>query len=80
MANIQSNIKRHNQDTKKRKLNHSRLSDMRTAIKKSYLAEPTITIDEVYKNVDTAARKGKIHKNKAARLKSKAAKRLAVAA
>jgi small subunit ribosomal protein S20 len=83
MANIKSAIKRAKQNNKRRVQNASIKSAMRTAIKKF---EALVNNNEVEKakeafviatkKIDKAAQKGLIHKNAAARHKSRLAKKL----
>lgn len=83
MANIKSSIKRAQTNEKRRAQNTAVKSDMRTAIKK---VEALIANNDVEsakaaytvaaKKLDKAARKGLIHKNAAARQKSRLAKKL----
>ena len=75
MANIKSNEKSLRQDTKRNKNNHSQLASMRTAVKKTRNNPTEEQLSKGYKSVDTVARKGIIHKNKANRLKSRMAKK-----
>ncbi len=76
MANIQSNIKRHNQDEKKRFLNHSKNSEMRTAIKKNKVNPTEENLTKIYSLVDKGAKNNRIHRNKANRIKSRNSKLL----
>ena len=69
MANIKSNEKSLRQDTKVHKNNHSQLAKMRTQVKKTNNNLSDESVFETYKVVDTVARKGIIHKNKANRIK-----------
>ena len=75
MANIKSNEKSLRQDTKVHKNNHSQLAKMRTQVKKTNNNLSDESVSETYKVVDTVARKGIIHKNKANRIKSRIAKK-----
>ena len=75
MANIKSNEKSLRQDTKVHKNNHSQLAKMRTQVKKTNNNLSDESVSETYKVVDTVARKGIIHKNKANRIKSRTAKK-----
>ena len=78
MANIKSQKKRNRQNEKRRQRNKSVKSDLNSAIRKVKAAaeagEPT---DELFqaaqKKIDTAAAKGVIHPNTAARKKSRLA-------
>lgn len=78
MANIKSQMKRNRQTVVRRERNKSVQSDLRTAIKKVQMAaaagEPTTElIREAQKKIDVAASKGVLHKNTAARKKSRLA-------
>lgn len=75
MANIKSNEKSLRQDTKVHKNNHSQLAKMRTQVKKTNNNLSDESVSDTYKVVDTVARKGIIHKNKANRIKSRTAKK-----
>ena len=85
MANIKSQIKRNRQNEKRRVANKGVRSELRTRIKVAVAAADTgaETAPEAarlaMKRIDKAARKGVIHKNAAARRKSRLAKRLAAA-
>ncbi|MDQ2649624.1 MAG: 30S ribosomal protein S20 [Actinomycetota bacterium] len=83
MANIKSQIKRNRQTIKRTERNKAVRSELKTRTKNAITA-----IDEgadnaaeatrlAVKRVDTAATKGVIHKNAAARRKSRLMKRLA---
>lgn len=83
MANIKSAIKRVKTNEKRRAHNASFKSAMRTAIKKfeAYVAnndveQATAAFKVATKKIDKAASKGIIHKNAAARFKSRLAKKL----
>ncbi len=80
MANIKSQIKRNRQNELRRQRNKSERSALRTKIKTFVSAAGTETAADSYRDVtrslDKAAAKGIIHKNKAANLKSKLAKKL----
>lgn len=84
MANHKSSIKRIRQTTKKNAINRSNRSKLRTSIKKlrgaiaandktagTELLNPTISV------IDKMVNKGVIHKNTAARYKSRLSKGLA---
>lgn len=73
MANIKSNIKRHNQDEKKRKLNHSKMSQLRTVVKKTKVSKKPEDLNQTYMLADKAAKTNRIHRNKANRIKSRTA-------
>ena len=75
MANIKSAIKRNRQNEKRAAANKTVRSQMRTYTKKALEAAGTDESDEslrmAIKHIDKAANKGIIHKNKAARHKSR---------
>ena len=78
MANIKSQMKRNRQTLVRRERNKSVQSDLKTAVKKVQLAaaagEPTADlIRQAQKKIDVAASKGVLHKNTAARKKSRLA-------
>jgi small subunit ribosomal protein S20 len=81
MANIKSQIKRNLQNEKRRLRNKAVRSEMKTRTKSALsLAgtdEGTAALRLAIKRIDKAAAKGVIHKNAAARRKSRLAKRLA---
>lgn len=86
MANIKSAAKRARQAEKRRQHNVSLRSRMRTALKKAVKAvaagseAAATTVRESASAVDSMARKGIIHPNKAARHKSRLNKALKAAA
>ena len=78
MANIKSQIKRNRQNIKRRARNRvvrgnfrSALSKARLAIESGDLDQATAAAFAATKALDKAAAKGVIHKNKAARTKSR---------
>ena len=78
MANIKSQIKRNRQNLKRRELNRVFRGRARTALRKARMAIETGNVEEARaatmvatKALDKAAAKGVIHKNKAARQKSR---------
>ncbi len=84
MANIKSQIKRNRQNEKRRVNNRVVRGHARTAISKARIVlatgdEPTsqAAVLEAISQLDRAAQKGVIHKNNAARRKSRLMKRLA---
>ncbi len=84
MPNIQSAVKRMRQNEVRRMRNRSRLSEMRTAIKKfrrlvegGQLDEARAALPSVYSVIDKTAQHGVIHRNTAARSKSRLSKHLA---
>ena len=87
MANIKSQIKRNRQSEKKRVNNRVYRGSARTFVQKARVAlasgEEQASAEAVLKAVsalDKAAQKGVIHKNNAARRKSRLMKRLAALA
>lgn len=83
MANIKSSIKRSIQSEKIRKNNISKKSKIRTLIKKVKHITKTGTKESAYKAfiemqkiIDRYSKKGIIHKNKAARHKSRLMKKI----
>jgi small subunit ribosomal protein S20 len=86
VANIKSQIKRNRQNEKRRLANKAVRSELRTRVKGAVVAAETgaETADAAerlaMKKIDKAANKGVIHKNAAARRKSRLAKRLAASA
>ena len=85
MANINSQIKRNKQNEKRRVRNKAVRSELRTRTKSAVTAAETGAENAAeaerlaMKRIDKAATKGVIHKNAAARRKSRLAKRLAAA-
>ncbi len=83
MANIKSQIKRNRQNEKRRLRNKGVRSDMRTRTKVAETAadqgadNAAEALRVALKRIDKAAAKGVIHKNQAARRKSRLVKRLA---
>ena len=77
MANIKSQIKRNRQNEKRRLRNRQVRSEMSTRIKAAVAAadENADDVDELVeaaiKRIDKAAQKGVLHKNTAARKKSR---------
>ncbi|MEL7157085.1 MAG: 30S ribosomal protein S20 [Actinomycetota bacterium] len=84
MANIKSQIKRNRQNEKRRLRNRAVRSDLRTHQKSAVDAagtdEETEALKEAIKRIDKAASKGVLHKNKAARQKSRLVARVRAAA
>ncbi|MEO7555231.1 MAG: 30S ribosomal protein S20 [Acidimicrobiales bacterium] len=82
MANIKSQIKRNRQTEKRNARNKAVRSELKTRVKNAItLAEAgsddaSIAARIAAKRIDKAATKGVIHKNAAARRKSRLAKRL----
>lgn len=86
MANIKSQIKRIRQNEKRRLRNKAVRSEIKTRIKRVKQALEEGNLEQARellavatKRIDKAAEKGIIHKNKAARLKSRLWKRVAAA-
>lgn len=86
MANITSQIKRNKQNEKRRIRNRVARGSARTAVKKAQVQLESGQSEETKKSVleaisvlDKAAQKGIIHKNNAARRKSRLMKSLATA-
>ena len=83
MANIKSQIKRNKQNEKRRLRNRQYTGAARTAVKKARISldgsspvEARNATLAAISALDTAAEKGTIHKNNAARRKSRLMKRL----
>lgn len=84
MANIKSAIKRNKQNEKRRLRNRiyrgrarTYVKRARTALEENNLEEARATTQQAISALDTAAIKGIIHKNNAARRKSRLMKKLA---
>jgi small subunit ribosomal protein S20 len=83
MANIKSQIKRNRQNEVRRLRNKAVNSELKTRVKGALKAAESGADDVVekqrvaQKRIDMAAAKGVIHKNAAARRKSRLAKRIA---
>jgi small subunit ribosomal protein S20 len=80
MANIKSAEKRNRQMTKKRARNKARVSRLRTAVKKYGQLDAkkkTEAVPATHSEIDRALSKGVIHRNAAARYKSRLAKKAA---
>ena len=84
MANIKSQIKRNLQNEKRRLRNKAVRSELKTRVKSAVTAVGTddqaAATRLAIKKIDKAAAKGVIHKNAAARKKSRLVKRLAALA
>lgn len=86
MANIKSAKKRAIQSEGRKTRNRAARSEVRTELKKARTAKAAGTaeapkaIGDAISKLDTAARKGIIHPNKAARLKSRLTKKKATPA
>jgi small subunit ribosomal protein S20 len=85
MANIKSQIKRNRQNEKARLRNKAVRSELKTRTKRALGAaeqgdeNSAVITREAIKRIDMAASKGVIHKNTAARRKSRLMKRVAAA-
>lgn len=84
MANIKSAIKRNKQNEKRRQLNRIFRGSTRTQVKDAKVAiesgdkdVATAEVKEAIQKLDRAASKGIVHKNNAARRKSRLMKHLA---
>ena len=83
MANIKSQIKRNKQNEKRHERNKAVRSELKTRVKAAVRAAETgaenapDALRLAVKRLDKAATKGVIHKNAAARKKSRLVKRLA---
>ncbi|MDX1964853.1 MAG: 30S ribosomal protein S20 [Pirellulales bacterium] len=80
MPNIKSAAKRHRQSLERRAYNRAVKSAVKTQLKKAHAAAVGASVDQTaldaeyraaVKKLDQAAAKGVIHRNKAARLKSR---------
>ena len=83
MANIKSAEKRIRQTTKKNARNRSVRTKLRSALKShraTDASDRTAKLPETYAEIDTALKKGVIHKNAAARYKSRLARKAAAKA
>ena len=86
MANIKSQIKRNRQNEKRRVRNKAARSEIKTRVKRAVTAvetgaeDATVAVKLAAKRLDKAAAKGIIHKNAAARRKSRLQKRINAAA
>jgi small subunit ribosomal protein S20 len=85
VANIKSQIKRNKQNERRRLRNKAVRSEMKTRQKRALTAaeqgaEETVELTRLaMQRIDKAASKGVIHKNQAARRKSRLMKRIAAA-
>ena len=83
MAHSKQSAKRNRQNIKAREKNKKQRSAFKSAVKKVHGAEnaqaATQSLPLAMKRVDKAAKNGVIHKNTAARLKSRMARRIAKA-
>ncbi len=72
MANIKSNIKQAKKSKKRNLINKEIKSEIKTVQKKAVSTKNAADINHLTKLIDQAVTHGTFHKNKAARLKSKA--------
>ena len=82
MANIKSAVKRVKQTIRRQARNRAVRSELRTAVKGYRELEDTKKSEKVsqaYSDIDKAKKKGVIHKNAAARYKSRLARKAAKA-
>jgi small subunit ribosomal protein S20 len=82
MANIKSAVKRMRQTARRAARNRSVRSALRTTLKTYRAADDSgksAKVPATYSEIDTARRKGVIHRNAAARYKSRLARRAAKA-
>jgi small subunit ribosomal protein S20 len=77
MANIRSQIKRNRQNERRRLRNKAVRSEIKTRIKAAVTDGGDDALRVAVKRLDKAAAKGVVHKNQAARRKSRLMKRLA---
>lgn len=68
------------QNARKKAVNDARKKAMKEAVKAFKRAPAHNLLATAYKGIDKAAKKGTIHRNRASRLKSRLAKKLAKAA
>ena len=74
MANIKANIKNIRKTRKQRARNKSQITALRSKTKNARSTKKADDLSLAYQKIDSACAKGKIHKNKANRLKSRLAK------
>jgi len=74
MPIIKSAIKKLRQDRKRTKLNRVKKDFLKDAIKKALKTKKAVDVTKAISTIDKAAKRHLIHKNKAARLKSRVAK------
>jgi len=77
VANIKSQIKRNKQNEKRHERNKAVRSELKTRVRNAMVAaesgaeDTEVKVRAAVKRIDTAAAKGVIHKNQAARRKSR---------
>lgn len=77
MANIKSQIKRIGQNERRRERNKAVRSELKTRVKNALTTEDEASVRLALKRLDKAASQGVIHKNQAARRKSRLMAQLA---
>ena len=77
MANIKSQIKRIGQNERRRERNKAVRSELKTRVKNAVTTEDEASVRLALKRLDKAASQGVIHKNQAARRKSRLMAQLA---
>jgi small subunit ribosomal protein S20 len=76
MANLKSSIKDIRRTKTRTLRNKQIISSLKTSLKKAQTSKQENDYVLAYKKIDSATAKGKIHKNKANRLKSRLMKRI----
>lgn len=71
MANIKSQIKRIGQNERRRERNKAVRSELKTRVKNAVTTQDDASVRLALKRLDKAASQGVIHKNQAARRKSR---------
>ncbi|MDR0985677.1 MAG: 30S ribosomal protein S20 [Mycoplasmataceae bacterium] len=74
MANIKANIKNIRKTARRTRINKGYVTAYRSQTKKVRTTQDSKDLAKAYKTIDSVASKGKMHKNKANRLKSRLAK------
>jgi small subunit ribosomal protein S20 len=74
MANIKANIKNIRKTRKQHSRNKSHITALRSKTKIARNSQKNADLAIAFKKIDSACAKGKIHRNKADRLKSRLAK------
>jgi small subunit ribosomal protein S20 len=77
LANIKSQIKRIGQNERRRERNKAVRSELKTRVKNAVTTEDEASVRLALKRIDKAASQGVIHKNQAARRKSRLMAQLA---
>ena len=77
LANIKSQIKRIGQNERRRERNKAVRSELKTRVKNAVATEDDVSVRLALKRLDKAASQGVIHKNQAARRKSRLMAQLA---